>query len=205
MNDPIIKVLVLPGGQLPVRGRLHDAGCDAFIRAIVTREDDKDVTGMKHTIWNFQGPPPAWMAKDTVCEHGVWKYILRHNMEPVFFGLGVIFGGQTTDWVVQTSRRSSAAFRRLRLHDYLEEVLIDPNFRGESMMYLANDNPAKPLEITRGSSFTQFKFDCSGRGFARPILEEVKTYVELGYTGERGLKCNDSSGPKFFQTEMPIL
>lgn len=200
MKEPIINALVLPGGKIPVQGRLHDGGFDAYIRAIVEHHFDDNVKGMKRTIWDFQGPPPSSLEKNATFENGIWKYLLHHGERPIFLGLGVIFGGLTTDWIIQTTRRSKAAFRQLRLHDYLEEVIIDPTWRGESMMYITNDNPDEPLEIYRDSSYTQFTFDLHDRGFVRPVIKIVTSYDELGIPPERGLAYNGTSDPKNTQT-----
>ncbi len=189
----VIKTLVLPKGELPFQGRNGDIGFDACVRAIVSPKMDSQIPYMRQTLWNFQDSPSEKIANNAQNVDGKWEYMLQPN-EGICLGLGVVFGGNSMDWYAELAPRSSISLLRLGIKNYLEGVPIDPNFRSEPVLFIANHS-ALPFGIFHGIKLTQFKFFCAccrGQGFLRPILLPVCSFEELGQTN-RGHACHGSS------------
>lgn len=203
--NPIIKVLVIPGGSMPARGRSGDVGYDLSVRALIRKNMDKDIPYMHETIWDFAcSPPPTLLSKAKArFENGQWKYFLG-NGESVLLGLGVVLGRETPDWFAETKPRSHIALKKGQIN-HLDDVPIDPNFRGEIGAFITNHG-LDPIEIHRGWSPCQLEFFCkccSGRGFIRPILEQVFSFEDLGETN-RQFAWNGSSDSGLYQCELDL-
>lgn len=194
MNGPVIKVLVLPGGNLPVQGKTGDIGWDFSVRAIVDEILDP-ATGARKTLWDLTGPPSKDMRHFGWHEKSRWSYVL-HPTRSVKVGVGVVFGGDSLDWYAEMAPRGNAGLKRFDvIHNHMDRIPIDPNFRGEPIALLTN-NGDTPLKVEHGWKVGQLKFFCKccqGGGFLTPTFQLVNTYQELGQT-TRGIKCHGSSG-----------
>jgi|GEM_PF-2628181 len=208
MNDPVIKVLVLPGGTRPALGRLTDVGFDIHIRAIVGTGEDLAIPYMRETVWNLVDPPPPALRLQTQHKDGKWVYMLNPD-ESIRLGFGLVFGGGSQDWYAETALRTSSSTKKLELQDHMEGVPFDPNYRGEGHLFLTNKGNI-PIEVYRGWAPAQLKFFCKcceGKSFLRPVFEEVFSFADLKKT-DRGCKWNGSSTyarPFQLELDLPLI
>ncbi len=198
------QYLVLPGGFPLDDGRDGDVGYDIQIRAIVSTERDPNIPYMLQTIWDLQSEPPESLRQNVCRKDNRWIYLLHPN-GIIHLGVGLVLGGDSFDWCAHT--RSGKALEQLSVKNYMDDVIWDPNFRGEGLVFLKNESSI-PVEVFHGWKPASFVFrpKYSPEGcWARPEFLRVYNYDELGKTERMTQWKSSSDKPRPVQTELGLI
>ncbi len=174
---PAFNISILPGGTMPFRAlplgaENHIPSCavgyDILTRAIVELEMDPENPLMRKTIYDFEDTPqsPQFQHINVLDK----KFILYPG-EIAYLGTGVVIEmpDNVAGWV---KPRGSTIIKGLAILN--SDVPIDPDFRGEPIIVIRNEQSVKAIDISNHERLAQFVFT----PVVLPILREVPIFEE---------------------------
>src|SRR3989344_1610948 len=174
------RVIVLPGGKLPIRARSNDVGYDIPTRAIVSLDPDPRNPRMRTTLFDFDERPTNKRIKKRVKGD---EFILRRG-ETVFLGTGVVLK-IPPGVAAYVEPRGFAKRKGLRVIN--SDHPIDPGFRGEPVIEIKlTKRGKKKFRIGRFQRLAQV-------GFKEVKLPEFEVVSSLPDT-VRGNGSHGSTG-----------
>ena len=188
---PKVRILALPGGQVPKRLTSEAVGYNAFIRAVVSsREMDAKNPNLRRTLFdflNYPEDPDVAGHVHSVESNGELTYRMQPH-ESVLVGIGFVTELPPGDFYWVAPRSGLAAKWGITVTN--APGTVDSDYRGEAGVLVYNRN-STPFDLRRGMRIAQVIF---GHGLF-PEFEHLPSFAEFGKT-ERGVGGFGSTGLK---------
>jgi len=192
MDQPLVKIFVLPGGRMPERKTDGAIGYDVFLRAVVSPTDmDPGNKVLRKTVFDFKSIPAdnPDIERRIIMSPTENGNELAYRMEPkdsVLVGIGFITELEFPMfyWIAPRSGLAS----RWKITVTNAPGTVDPDYRGEAGVLVFNGND-HPFLLKKDMRIAQVIFQTA----IIPELVELASYEELSIT-KRGSGGFGSTG-----------
>lgn len=192
MDQPLVKVYVLPGGRIPERKTDGAIGYDVFLRAVVSSTDmDPGNKALRKTLFDFKNIPadnPDIERRIVVSptESGNELAYRMESKDSVLVGIGFITELEFPMFYWIAPRSGLASKWGITVTN--APGTVDPDYRGEAGVLVLNNNN-HPFLLKKDMRIAQVIFQAA----IIPELVELLSYEELSTT-KRGAGGFGSTG-----------